>query len=125
MDLKVTNIDTAYDPILNEAILSDVNQEVGFISDDLETKMYIEELLDKGAREAAGLCECCLGTGSYTDCGPHSSRKVPCENCNGTGYLDNKENKPHCPNCKDTKLVESSVPMVGAEECYYCKDQDD
>lgn len=87
MDLKVTNIDIAYDPILNEAILSDVNQEVGFISDDLETKMYIEELLDKGAREAAGFCECCLGTGSYTDCDPHNSRRKPCENCNGLGFI--------------------------------------
>ena len=29
-----------------------------------------------------------------------------------------------CPNCKDTKIVESYIPEVGNEECYYCKDHD-
>ena len=29
-----------------------------------------------------------------------------------------------CPNCKDTKIVESYIPEVGNEECYYCKDQE-
>ena len=120
MAVKITDIEIASDPILDEAILSDVNQEVGFLSDDFEARIQQEELLDKGAREAAGFCECCWGTGSYMDCGPHSSRMVPCENCNGTGYTN--ESKPHCPMCNDTKIVESSVPMVGEEECYYCKD---
>ena len=29
-----------------------------------------------------------------------------------------------CPNCKDTGLVNSGIPMEGNEECYYCKDHD-
>ena len=29
-----------------------------------------------------------------------------------------------CPNCKDTGLVDSGIPMEGNEECYYCKDHD-
>ena len=28
----------------------------------------------------------------------------------------------YCPRCKDTKLVESNIPEVGNEECYYCKE---
>lgn len=29
-----------------------------------------------------------------------------------------------CPNCKDTGLVDSGIPMEGDKECYYCKDHD-
>ena len=96
MDLKVTNIDIAYDPILNEAILSDVNQEVGFIREEVSTIISETKLFqafddhikyDEGTREVEKFCECCLGTGSYTDYDPHNSRMEPYENCNGLGFI--------------------------------------
>ena len=87
MAVKITDIEISSDPILDEAILSDVNQEVGFIRDDYEIRLYQEELMDQGAREAAGVCECCNGTGSYWDCGPHNSRRESCDNCNSTGFI--------------------------------------
>ena len=91
MAVKITDIEISSDPILDEAILSDVNQEVGFIRDDYEIRLYQEELMDQGAREAAGVCECCNGTGSYWDCGPHNSRRESCDNCNGTGFIKDQE----------------------------------
>lgn len=122
MPVKISNNDIA----CNTSLDQDINQEIGFLGEqDRISFMEYEEQRDIFEREFYGICECCNGTGQYWDCDPHNSRKVPCDNCNGTGYLDNKENKPHCPNCKDTKLVESSIPMVGEEECYYCKDQDE
>lgn len=87
MAVKITDMEISCDPILDEAILSDVNQEVGFLGDDFEARMQREELMDQGAREAAGFCECCWGTGSYMDCNPGYSRMAPCESCNGTGYI--------------------------------------
>lgn len=96
MDLKVTNIDIAYDPILNEAILSDVNQEVGFIREEVSTIISETKLFqafddhikyDEGIGEAEKFCEGGLGTGSYTDCDPHNSRMEPYENCNGLGFI--------------------------------------
>lgn len=122
MSVKISDINIACDAALDQ----DINQEIGFLGEqDKISFMEYEEQRDTLEREFYGICECCNGTGRYWDCDPHNSRKVPCDNCNGTGYLDNKENKPHCPKCKDTKLVESSIPMVGEEECYYCKDQDE
>lgn len=35
-----------------------------------------------------------------------------------------KVTKPLCPNCKDTRMVDSGIPMEGDEECYYCKEED-
>ena len=91
MAVKITDIEISCDPILDEAILSDVNQEVGFIGDEYEIRLYQEELMDQGAREAAGVCECCNGTGSYWDCGPHNSRREFCDNCNGTGFIKDQD----------------------------------
>lgn len=144
MAVKITDMEISCDAILDEAIFSDTNQEIGFLGEEkldffeyeeqkdfLETsqivdgpdvKRHLDELMDLGAREAAGVCECCNGTGSYWDSGPHTSRREPCDNCNGTGFI--KDQKPLCPNCKDTGLVESGIPMEGNEECYYCKDHD-
>lgn len=110
MAVKITDIEIACDSCLDESLFSDVNQEVGFLGeekldffnyeeqkdfletpspilDDLETRRQQEELMDQGAREAAGVCECCNGTGSYWDCDPHTSRRTPCDNCNGTGFI--------------------------------------
>ena len=91
MAVKITDIGIACDACLDETILSDVNQEVGFLNDDYETRLRQEELMDQGAREAAGVCECCNGTGSYWDCGPHNSRREPCDNCNGTGFIKDQD----------------------------------
>ena len=97
MSVKIYDINIACDAALDQ----DINQEIGFLGEQ-ERISFIEyeEQRDTLEREFYDIYD----------------------SCNGTGYLDNKENKPHCPNCKDTKLVESSIPMVGEEECYYCKD---
>ena len=101
MAVKITDIEIACDACLDETILSDVNQEVGFLGEEkmdfLDTQskngdpllvLYQQEMLmDQGARESAGVCECCNGTGSYWDCGPHNSRRESCDNCNGTGFI--------------------------------------
>ena len=143
MSVKITDINIACDAALDQ----DVNQEIGFLGERENDILYslskeedkmdslavgeqekldffsYEEERDRLEREFFGVCECCNGTGHYWDCDPGRSKKVPCDNCNGAGFINDKEeSKPHCPNCKDTKLVESSVPMVGDEECYYCKD---
>ena len=105
MAVKITDIEIACDACLDETILSDVNQEVGFLGEEkmdfLDTQsktgdpllvLYQQEMLmDQGAREAAGVCECCNGTGSYWDCGPHNSRREHCDNCNGTGFIKDQD----------------------------------
>lgn len=103
MSTKITDIQISCDAALDQ----DVNQEIGFLGEEnFKIKMYQEMLMDQGAREAAGVCECCNGTGSYWDCGPHNSRRESCENCNGTGF------------------IESGIPMVGNEEYYICRVED-
>ena len=91
MAVKITDIEIACDNCLDENLFSDVNQEVGFLGDNYEIRLYQEELLDQGAREAAGVCENCNGTGSYLDCGPHNSRREHCDNCNGTGFIKDQK----------------------------------
>ena len=105
MAVKITDIEIACDDCLDENLFSDVNQEVGFLGEEkmdfLDTQsktgdpllvLYQQEMLmDQGAREAAGVCECCNGTGSYWDCGPHNSRREPCDNCNGTGFIKDQD----------------------------------
>ena len=91
MAVKITDIEISCDPILDEAILSDVNQEVGFLSDDFKARMQQEELMDQCAREAAGFCEQCNGTGQYMDCDPHRSRYATCESCNGVGFIKDQK----------------------------------
>ena len=72
----------------SEELNQDVNQEIGFLGEDeWKAKMDYENMLEQGIREAHRVCECCNGTGQYMDCNPHSSRYVPCDNCNGTGFL--------------------------------------
>ena len=78
MAVKITDIEIACDSCLDENLFSDVNQEVGFIGEEkldffnyeeqkdflepqtidpnIETQMYVDELMEKGAREAAGFC---------------------------------------------------------------------
>lgn len=117
---KISNVNIACDAALDQ----DVNQEIGFLGEqDKISYLEYEEQRDQLERELYGICECCNGTGQYMDYNPHSSRYVPCDNCNGTGYL--KEDTSICPRCNDNKIVESNIPMVGNEECYFCKDQND
>ena len=73
--------------------------------------------ITRGSQEVCSLCE---GSSIAWDDNPLLPEIKKCNQCNGTGYI--KEDKPHCPMCKDTKVVESGIPMVGNEECYYCKD---
>lgn len=105
MSVKLSDINIAYDTALEQ-------ERMDFFQ--------YEEERDKLEREAFGVCECYNGTGQYMDYVPHSSRYTPCDNCNGTGFL--KEDSSIYPKYNDTKLVESNIPMVGNEECYYCED---
>ena len=91
MAVKITDIEIACDDCLDENLFSDVNQEVGFLGDNYEIRLYQEELMDQSAREAFGVCECCNGTGSYWDCDPHTSKRAPCDNCNGTGFIKDQK----------------------------------
>lgn len=114
MAVKIIDIEIVCDSCLDESLFSDVNQEVGFIGEEkmdffnyeeqkdfLETPvptndplfaLYQQErLMDKGAREAARVCERCNGTGSYWDCGPHNSRREPCDNCNNTCFIKDQD----------------------------------
>ena len=98
MAVKITDIEISCDPILDEAILSDVNQEVGFLGEEQK------DFLGISLREVCSLCE---GNGVTWDDNPLLPEIKKCNHCDGSG------------------LVESSVPMVGNEECYYCKDHDE
>ena len=98
MSVKLSDINIACDAALDQ----DINQEIGFLGEQERMDFFqYEEERDKLEREAFGVCD----------------------NCNGTGFL--KEDSSMCPKCNDTKLVESNIPMVGNEECYYCKDQNE
>ena len=85
MSVKLSDINIACDAALDQ----DINQEIGLYLGEQDKISFIEyeEQRDTLEREAFGVCECCNGTGQYMDCDPHSSRYVPCDNCNGTGFL--------------------------------------
>ena len=84
MSVKLSDINIACDAALDQ----DINQEIGFLGEQERMDFFqYEEERDKLEREAFGVCNCCNGTGQYMDCDPHSSRYVPCDNCNGTGFL--------------------------------------
>lgn len=103
MYVKITDTEISCDSILDEAVLSDVNQEVGFIGEEKLDFFNYEEQKDFLEPRTID----------------------PLFALHKQETLMDQKVKPHCPNCKDTKIVESSVPMVGEEECYYCKDQDE
>ena len=86
MAKKITDIEISCDAILDEAIFSDTNQEIGFLGEEKLDFFEYEEQKD---------------------------------------FFNYEEQKDFlCPNCKDTGLVDSGIPMEGDEECYYCKDHD-
>lgn len=111
MAIKITDIEISCDTILDEAIFSDVNQEIGFLGDNWfpnidylnyeeqkdflvtpvlnEDPLYVlmeaEEAMDQLAQDYYGICEVCNGTGQIWDVDPHTGRNVSCDNCNGTG----------------------------------------
>ena len=88
MAKKITDMEISCDAILDQ----EVNQEIGFLGEQERMDFFhYEEERDKLEREAFGVRECCNGTGQYWDCDPYRSKKVPCDDYNGTGFLKDQD----------------------------------